>query len=88
VAVEILDEQGNLVPNDDRLIQFTLNGNAEVAGVGNGNPSDISSFQQPRKSTFLGKGLVIVRPKGAPGKITVTAQSEGLRNANIELITQ
>lgn len=88
IAVEILDEKGNIVPNDDRLIQFKLSGNAEIAGVGNGNPSDISSFQQPRKSTFLGKGLVIVRPKGTPGKVTLTAQSEGLNEANIELITQ
>lgn len=88
VAVEILDEQGNLVPNDDRLIHFTLNGNAEIAGVGNGNPKDVSSFQQPQKSTFLGKGLVIIRPKGNSGKIVVTAKSDGLNDANIELITQ
>ena len=88
VAVEILDEKGNLVPNDDRLIHFSLNGNGEIAGVGNGNPKDISSFQQPQKSTFLGKGLVIVRPKGNSGKIKVTAKSDGLNNANIELITQ
>jgi|APCry1669188910_1035180.scaffolds.fasta_scaffold05616_1 beta-galactosidase len=88
VAVEILDEQGNLVPNDDRLIHFTLNGNAEIAGVGNGNPKDVSSFQQPQKSTFLGKGLIIVRPKGNSGKISVTAKSDGLNEANIELITQ
>lgn len=88
VAVEILDEQGNLVPNDDRLIHFNISGNAEIAGVGNGNPKDISSFQQPQKTTFLGKGLVIVRPKGNSGKILVTAKSDGLIDANIELITQ
>lgn len=88
LAVEILDEQGNLVQNDDRLIQFTINGNGEIAGVGNGNPKDVSSFQQPKKSTFLGKGLVIVRPKGIAGKISITAKSDGLNDANIELITQ
>lgn len=88
VAVEILDEQGNLVPNDDRLIHFTISGNGEIAGVGNGNPKDISSFQQPQKSTFLGKGLIIVRPKGNAGKISVTAKSEGLNDTNIEVITQ
>jgi len=88
VAVDIVDEQGNLVPNDDRLIQFSISGNGEIAGVGNGNPKDISSFQQAQKSTFLGKGLVIVRPKGTSGKISVTAKSDGLNDANIELITQ
>ncbi len=88
VAVEILDEKGNLIPNDDRLIHFILNGNGEIAGVGNGNPKDVSSFQQPQKSTFLGKGLVIIRPKGNSGKIIVTAKSDGLKDANIELKTQ
>lgn len=88
VSVEILDEMGNLVPNNNRLIQFILNEDAEIAGVGNGNPKDVSSFQQPQKSTFQGKGLVIVRPKGIAGKITLTAKSEGLSDANIELIAQ
>jgi beta-galactosidase len=88
IAVEILDEQGNLVPNDDRLVHFTISGEGEIASVGNGNPKDVSSFLQPQKSTFLGKGLVIVRPKGNAGKIILTAKSDGLRDMNIDLITQ
>jgi beta-galactosidase len=85
VSVEILDDKGNLVRNDDRLIHFSVSSDAEIAGVGNGNPQDISSFKQPQKSTFEGKGLVILRPKGKPGIIKLNAMSDGLKEAAIEV---
>jgi len=34
----VLDKDGNLVPKADNLINFTINGEAFVAGVDNGNP--------------------------------------------------
>ncbi len=88
VMAEIVDAQGNVVPNaDDILVNFKLNGNGEIAGVGNGNHSDLSSFQQPMKRSWQGRCLAIVRPKGAAGKITLTASSEGLKESTIEIIT-
>lgn len=88
IGVELLDDKGNVVPNDDRLVQFTISGNGEIAGVGNGNPRDVTSYQQPQKSTFQGRALVIVRPKGSAGKIMVSANSENLKGANIVIVTE
>jgi beta-galactosidase len=89
VNVEIVDAKGNLVPNaDDIQVNYTIFGNGELVAVGNGNPVDVSSFQQPKKKVFHGKGLAIIRPKGIPGKIILKANAHGLKADKIEIITK
>jgi beta-galactosidase len=89
VMVEILDAEGNVVPfADDVLVHFKITGNGEIAGVGSGSPTDMSSFQQPRKKTWQGRCLAIVRPKGEAGKILLTAKSDGLTDGMVEIITE
>ena len=87
VMVEILDAEGNVIPDDDKtLVNFEISGNGEIAGVGSGSPTDMSSFQQPSKKSWQGKCLAIIRPKGAPGNIVLNATAEGLKGAEIEII--
>jgi beta-galactosidase len=89
VTAEILDTEGNVVSGaDDVLVNFEISGNGEIAGVGSGSPADMSSFQQPRKRSWQGKCLAIVRPVGVAGKIVLTARAEGLKEAVVEIITQ
>jgi beta-galactosidase len=86
VMVEILDAEGNLVTNaDEVLVSFEISGSGEIAGVGNGSPDDMSSFQQPRKKSWQGKCLAIIRPRGDAGIITLKATAEGLKEATINL---
>ncbi|ADB40029.1 glycoside hydrolase family 2 TIM barrel-domain containing protein [Spirosoma linguale] len=85
VTVEVVDDQGQVVPWQDVPIAFQLTGAGVLAGVGNGNPTDVSSFQQPRKSTFRGRCLAIVRSGGKPGTITFEASSPTLGTAQLTL---
>jgi beta-galactosidase len=81
VSVDIVDENGNIVPSvDDLNVTFQLTGNATIAGVGNGNPADMSSFQQNHKKVYQGRGLAIVRPTGKSGIVTLQATAIGLKN--------
>jgi len=79
-----------VVPSDDDTwISFDISGNAEIAGVGSGNPGDMSSFQQPRKKAWRGKCLAIVRPLGKQaGTVSLQANAEGLTAATIEIDLQ
>jgi beta-galactosidase len=87
VMAEILDNEGNVVPYaDDIMVNFEISGNGEIAGVGSGSPTDMSSFQQPCKKTWQGRCLVIVRPKGEAGKVLLTARAEGLKEAVAEIV--
>ncbi|MBC8111267.1 MAG: hypothetical protein H7Y04_09440 [Verrucomicrobia bacterium] len=84
INVEIV----NVVPNiSDMLFKFQIIGNGSIAGVGNGNPRDMSSFQKPEKKVFQGKGLVIIQPTDKTGVITIRATSEGLKCGVIKIKT-
>jgi beta-galactosidase len=89
VRAEVIDEKGNVVPYVDELeINYELNGQATLAGVGNGNPADLSSFQQPKKKVYHGRGLAIVRSTEKSGTVTLSATAKGLKPAKILLATQ
>jgi len=89
VSVEVVDSEGNVVPNADNVeINYSVSGNGEIIGVGNGCTEDLSSFQQPKKKVFRGKGLVIIRPKGNSGKIRLKASAIGLTENSIEIVTK
>ena len=86
VNVEIVDDKGNLVPSvDGQEITYQLSGNATIAAIGNGGPDDMSSFQQNHKKVYRGRGLVIVRPKGSPGKMILTATGKNLKTGSVEI---
>lgn len=89
VMVEIVDAEGNVLPNaDDILVKFSLTGNGEIAGVGNGYHSDLSSFKLPQRKTWQGRCLAIVRPKGDPGTIGLKASADGIGTSGIEIVTR
>ena len=86
VSVEVVDDKGNVIPSiDDMDINFELTGGAAIAGVGNGNPSDMSSFQQNHKKVYGGKALVIIRPNGGKGLIVLKASAAGLKEGTINI---
>jgi beta-galactosidase len=89
IITEIVDLEGNTIPNADGIVvNYEISGNGEIAGVGNGNPIDLGSFQQPRKTSYQGRCLAIVRPKGKAGKINLKATSYGLKESSVEIISE
>ncbi len=87
ITAEVVDADNNPVPDAEVMINFEISGNGQIAGVGSGSPTDMSSFQQPQKRTWHGKCLAIIRPKGPAGKIIVTAKVEGLKDGVAEIKT-
>lgn len=89
VRAEIIDSKGNIVPDaDDIVVNFEVTGNGKVAGVGSGDPRDMSSFQQPRKKAYQGICLAIIRPETTPGKIRVRATAKGLKEASLVITSK
>jgi len=88
VMVEVTDDKGKVVPNAEIPVEFSISGAGEIAGVGNGSPTELASFQQPQRKTWRGRCLVIVRPKGNAGAITLKAAADGLTSAQINITTR
>jgi beta-galactosidase len=85
VRIEIVDSNGQLVPEDSVEVKLTLSGGGELAASGNANPKDMASVNRTLINTYKGKALAVIRPSGK-GIIKLTAESQGLKAG--ELIIQ
>lgn len=91
INVSVIDKQGREVPDANNLIQFTLDGDAKIVGVGNGDPSsheaDKALDGNWQRSAFNGKCQVIVQSGKTPGHIKFKASSKGLWDGSTDIIT-
>ena len=82
------------MPDATLPLLFSISGNAEITATANANPSDMESFsaepgqKKAQHKTFRGKCLIVVRPLGKPGKITVKAEAQGLTAGQVVIETQ
>lgn len=89
MLVEMLDEQGNLCPLADNKINFSIDGPAEIAGVGNGDQNSYEPFQADHRKLFYGKAMLIIRSKeDQAGQVKITASSEGVTSAIVTIQCQ
>jgi beta-galactosidase len=88
VTVTVADSVGLLVPRTHNLVKFSIAGPGEIIAVGNGDAASHEPFQASQRRAFNGLCLAIVRTKpGQPGKITLTAASEGLQSGQVEILS-
>ena len=87
VTVEVVDQNGNVVPTAAIPVRFTVTGAGELAATGSSAPNDASSFRVPLRKTCEGRCLVILRPVGDAGKITLKADADGLKATTIGVRT-
>lgn len=85
ITVTILDEKGNVVPNANNNVKFSVKGEGKIAGVDNGLQTSMESFQANNRNAFNGKCLVVVQSTEKAGKIELTASSEGLKGQAITI---
>jgi beta-galactosidase len=86
VLVEAVDESGTPCPLADNLIRFEIDGPAEIAAVGNGNPLSLEPFQAYSRKLFYGKAMLILRTKeGGARRVRITATTDGLHAAEVSL---
>jgi len=88
ITIEVVDENGVMVPDANQLVEFKLEGPGKIIGVDNGDPVSHESFKAPQRKAFHGKCLVVVQSDEKAGIIKLTATSAGLSAATVELTTK
>jgi beta-galactosidase len=82
INVIVRDKKGREVPDASNLIEFSLNGNGKILGVGNGDPSshepDQYTDEKYKRKLFNGKCQLIVQSGTVSGPLEVVAVSNGL----------
>ena len=85
--VSSVDKLGREVPTANNLVHFSVNGDAQFIGVGNGDPSshepDQFSDGKYLRHLFSGKCQIILQAGSNVGTIQVKASAEGLHDAII-----
>ena len=91
INITAIDKEGREVPDADNLIQFQLEGDAKIIGLGNGDPSSHESDKCEggwcQRRLFYGKCQVIVQAGTKPGMIKFKASAAGLWSGGTDIQT-
>lgn len=79
VTVEAIDEKGNVCPNVNELVEFTVKGAGTYRAAANGDATCTDPFHLPKMHLFNGKLVVIVQATEKAGEITLKANSKKLK---------
>ena len=85
IKVEVVDDRGLLVPGANNLIEFKVEGEGTVAGTDNGDPQDRTRMKSTLRNAFNGLALAVIQSTGTGGIIRVTAVSEDLKPAALQV---
>lgn len=86
LEVSVVDRKGNLIYDDASLLNFELEGAAEIIAIDNGDTNYHGNFRNLKTSkTNKGKCLVVVKKKDNSDAIKVTIRSKGLKTKTIKL---
>lgn len=79
VSIEVVDAQGNRVPNVETGLQLSITGPAELVGFGSANPFAVGGFQSTSTKTYDGRAQVILRGAGRTGRVRLEVGGQGLK---------
>jgi len=86
IQVEVVDKDGKRCPLDNRIVKFTLSGEAEWrGGIAQGEDNYILNTNLPVE---CGVNRALIRSTTKAGKIVLKAEAEGLPVASVTLQTQ
>ena len=85
VTVEVVDKDGNLCPNAENQLYFSLNGPATIAGVDNGNAASMELFKDNKRRVFSGKCLVVLQSTHEKGVVTLTVKGVDLQTSSTHI---
>ena len=83
ITVKVVDKDGNLCPDAQHSIKYTVKGAGFYRAGANGDPVSLELFHQPQMKVFNGMMTAVVQNNGKPGEITLTASGRGLKSAKI-----
>ncbi|MCL1932200.1 MAG: beta-galactosidase, partial [Candidatus Azobacteroides sp.] len=83
--VRVVDKEGNLCPDDGRLIHFSVTGEGKYRAAANGDPTCLDLFHLPRMHAFGGQLTAIVQAGDDAGTLIFEAKADDLKAGKILL---
>ena len=86
ITARVEDTQGNLCPDATEQLRFTVSGAGRFRAIGNGDATNLESFQQPQMHAFHGQLVAIVQAGEQGGATQVKASGKGLKGGEVQLM--
>ena len=83
VNAELIDENGQVVPDADILLKAEVTGAAELLGFGSGNPITDENYSKGQFTSYQGKVLAVLRAGYEAGETKLTVSADGLAKADL-----
>ncbi len=84
VAIEVLDDAGQVHPWADPLLHVSVAG-GRLRGLGNGDPADHALDRAPTRRAFRGLAQAVVQAPEAAGPVVVRVEAEGFAPAECRI---
>ncbi len=83
ITVNILDKDGNLVPDADNQLNVSVTGAARFKGICNGDATSLEVFTKPTMKAFHGQLVIGIQSNGQKGNAIVKVSGKGLKPATV-----
>jgi beta-galactosidase len=88
VTVKVVDEKGNLCPDSDNLLKFSVSGTGTYRAAANGDATSLEQFHLPKMQVFKGMLTAIVQSTEKQGKMILKVEGKGLKSSIISFETK
>ncbi len=85
VTVEVLDKDGNVCPNADNRLKFSVSSTARLAATCSADLKDTVSYVSAERAAWKGRAMAVVKTTRKRGGITLKVSSPGLPVARLKL---
>ncbi|GLV53975.1 beta-galactosidase [Dictyobacter sp. S3.2.2.5] len=85
ITVNIVDQDGDVVPTAEHEVSFEVSGAGELIALGTANPLSEEPYVGKQRKAWHGRLLAIVRSNGQTGDIIFSAHADGLPSSEIRL---
>jgi len=83
VTVEVTDKDGNIQPNAENRLEFSISGAGVIAGVDNANMKDTDNYVGTTRKAWHGRAMAVIKSTHSTGDIKLTVSSPGLSDATV-----
>jgi beta-galactosidase len=83
VTEKVVDANGIVCPNVDKLISFSVSESGIIDAVDNGDINSHEAYQSAERRIYFGQCIAIIKAKSATGTITVSADSPELISGSV-----
>lgn len=85
VTIELTDKNGNVTPNADNTLTFSVNGQATIEATGNANLQDTHCYKSHECKAWKGRAMAVIRSTRKAGNITLTVTSAGMKSVKVNI---